>query len=945
MKKLIFCIVFIAAVNGQDPCTYAKSFPDTNKRSPTYALKAGETPISDQYIEEGWYGELGVELHSENSPGPNKCGTVYPVYLKDNVTESDNEQDVNLCIHVSNECDLEFTTKMKRCEFITVYYLKRLPLASAGYCAGLLGNKSDYPDYKTANINVTVDINYISPTDQPFLFYCDFKQSTEILWYTVFWYVDDRVIAKSNSSIGSPTVINETKLEEQTLKAKGITSVGFKVKCAVRASFEHDGPLCLSSISEATFIGLEILTPLITIGPNQKDSIRLRPTAPICHSNEANCQLNVEINYPKVDKCDDRAMFGHSNCILDITGTEWDQVFEMEVQLSPAQIYVDRSFIHYIKLRTVALFPPHRIWGNSSIGDIQIHLVPDTRSIETKMCKAETDPHMFTSESNYYEHRREGVFTLYENKEWLQEVQIQTKSCNGEAYCSCGTAIRAGKAVYILNHCEGSWEINYRHCDDRKYLLDVKKKDDKTYTIVLPSSTLITVNLINRHGGNFTNVFITPSYADVNISRGLCGNVNHYKYNPNANERILRNGEASRTTREFSMSWKVTGNITDLFSDDLDNLTSLNYQDFYCNCNPNEDDTNDATNDVTCRRNCGAAFKNHTTIRECSTKLSVKEYRFRREVKHRIVRSVEDMWRSGWTEERAISYCTELFKNSSAVQICKDIPTVDLNGPMNNCIADIKSMGDARCSPIAVESVKTQCYHEVEFNTTLQEETEPGKPSVFNQVKRVACPYECSNKGDCVEGICICEKNYGGSDCSVNISDPPVMEYLSEDGYCDLSDDECSEVSVFGGIFVETENTSCKINYIQMIENNTVQNEEETIHRPDVESISEAICFLPNHSNRRETEKPENEFVKVYKISVANNGIAYSDEGLMVIFNSRCQYCTINGLDVNCSFTGDFCMSGGVCYENGEPHASHKCYVCSVNNGSRSWNYSTVNEE
>lgn len=50
------------------------------------------------------------------------------------------------------------------------------------------------------------------------------------------------------------------------------------------------------------------------------------------------------------------------------------------------------------------------------------------------------------------------------------------------------------------------------------------------------------------------------------------------------------------------------------------------------------------------------------------------------------------------------------------------------------------------------EALRTTCMKELSQNTTLKEVTEEGKPSIAEQVKKIACVNECSGNGACLNG-------------------------------------------------------------------------------------------------------------------------------------------------------------------------------------------------
>ena len=62
---------------------------------------------------------------------------------------------------------------------------------------------------------------------------------------------------------------------------------------------------------------------------------------------------------------------------------------------------------------------------------------------------------------------------------------------------------------------------------------------------------------------------------------------------------------------------------------------------------------------------------------------------------------------------------------------------------------------------------------------------------------------------NCLKGNCTCDKGYGGSDCSFDVSSPPTITKLSDDGICDKSEETCEDITLYGHYFLENMETQC----------------------------------------------------------------------------------------------------------------------------------------
>ena len=80
MHILYLCLILFVEfsdVIATDPCVSAKLLPSLAKRNVGYKLKAGDTPICDYYLDEGWYKMGTFVLASSNK----NCGTTYPWHM------------------------------------------------------------------------------------------------------------------------------------------------------------------------------------------------------------------------------------------------------------------------------------------------------------------------------------------------------------------------------------------------------------------------------------------------------------------------------------------------------------------------------------------------------------------------------------------------------------------------------------------------------------------------------------------------------------------------------------------------------------------------------------------------------------------------------------------------------------------------------------------------
>ncbi|XP_055959442.1 uncharacterized protein LOC130010437 [Patella vulgata] len=338
---------------------------------------------------------------------------------------------------------------------------------------------------------------------------------------------------------------------------------------------------------------------------------------------------------------------------------------------------------------------------------------------------------------------------------------------------------------------------------------------------------------------------------------------------------------------QFSASWRVKDSLLNLFKDnEIVKLMGAGRNQFLCKCDENTPESISCKDSQKCQPR---EIYKYTPTKCCQVtyiaKRSVRNrYRVPRsagpEHVHISKRQVAvPEWRNGWTERSATDYCTSLFQKSAAVQICNNTVATDIQGPLDNCVLDIKLLGDTSFAQVAVETVKTSCFHEVSYDTRFQQST-TNQSSIFDQIKEVACPTECSQHGSCNQGVCTCDEGYGSLDCSVWLNTPPTIHFGSNSIECNSTNDPCNEVHLFGGEFVKSETLVCKFkiystNQIHIIEipvKATFVNPGEIICTREIDTVREHI--IPG-------------FIYLYGICVSNNGKVFSKEILLVPSNGN----------------------------------------------------------
>lgn len=67
-----------------------------------------------------------------------------------------------------------------------------------------------------------------------------------------------------------------------------------------------------------------------------------------------------------------------------------------------------------------------------------------------------------------------------------------------------------------------------------------------------------------------------------------------------------------------------------------------------------------------------------------------------------------------------------------------------------------------------------------------------------------------------IPGHCECDADFGGADCSVNITMPPKFWRLHMNGFCDISEESCKEIVVYGDDFYKSDALVCELQRIEV---------------------------------------------------------------------------------------------------------------------------------
>ncbi|KAK7469526.1 hypothetical protein BaRGS_00036472, partial [Batillaria attramentaria] len=435
------------------------------------------------------------------------------------------------------------------------------------------------------------------------------------------------------------------------------------------------------------------------------------------------------------------------------------------------------------------------------------------------------------------------------------------------------------------------------------------------YEVTLPTGTVLRVGV----KGQFLNALIFPSSADFGHTQGLCGTFDDNK----DNDLQQRNGEVDTNVGlrpdSFSLSWRVAKNES-LYGGVCSRADSTVLVSTFCNCPAGGT----------------AACGEKLDLKPCSVPESKLGFWQGEDITDTMISRAEAApgcnaatfsafeyddtyipqefnWPtpSGENETTATAYCTEFLQQDATTELCTNLSATAFDNAVKSCVLDIKMTDDRSWALTALASFKEQCVQRLLRDKSLYVESSDSLAPDAKQLEDF-CFTACSGHGTCDKGKCDCEEGYGLADCSVKLSDPPMLYYLGNEGLCDLTTSSCNVITVTGATFVDSVKLECFLQPVQ-VEDGGTYSETGDVEKvsPDYFSFNEVTCRPPS--------------VGSYLVSVSNNGVNVSQELLFTVYSSDCQECTETGL---CSFVPETCFINNTCYQYGEANPENATLVC-----------------
>eukprot|EP00105_Crassostrea_gigas_P023673 XP_011443598.1 PREDICTED: von Willebrand factor D and EGF domain-containing protein [Crassostrea gigas] len=976
------CVIVQNAQDVEDPCKTAYVLEKMDQRYKENI--ATGSMLCDRFrLGNGrWVRADGQDL-LQTEPQPHElCGTRYPIWMNETLPETFGEEvEKEACVvGFMGTCEKKLPIKIKKCVGYNVYFLTPPTNCYKAYCFQYSTEDAPptevipQPVVRHDLVRKEGRIAY-----QELQFICSFPPAHEDtdFYYQVVWYIEDKPVVVTEPVKNDS--ITKTNLGRSLVDpTKGYLKLGINIKCAVRLKLEPEGaPGPLSTLSENFFAGIEVKSTKVKIKRDEpRGRIDVKLTVPFgCpfmpDGSVENCGLDIEMNVPRdPTKCtsDVKAakamdLIGQGkNCGFRILNMEWQETVALPISFIDTPEYSlvlpdspDGAFRIGMITGQKEGSPE---WSGIELQDVFVHIADSSDIWQGKKCAAVNDPHMYTFDGRGYENQNEGRFVLYwgKRKDFPMEVQIETTACNSnrgirrQPYCVCALAIRAGADVFVIDRCPNK-PIRIKYLSCKENLLDARKETEMEYKIYFPSGTYVHALLQDYTGVRTINVHVYPSKSDHDRTGGLCGTLNGNMWD----DFMGRDNNLLNGNEEFNRYWSLKEDefLGNMNEDQLNALPRWQNAVMYCTCPHKQvqgdtpEEVGQCTEDaiVKCAKEDNPALnKNNCRIR--SKRSAVKPFSFKMfkrqdiqltdfdEVPEYLSRNKRET-EIIWTKEKATEFCNNFIKKSQTYNACNEVPSVSADFLIESCILDIELTNSTVWAAGSREALRTTCMKELSQNTTLKEVTEEGKPSIAEQVKKIACVNECSGNGACLNGTCECDEGFGAKDCSMDLNKPPVVYgvNIEEGGLCDKR--TCQRALVEGYGFLNMDTLQCSLTVFQVTENKTIVGDVmEYMVQAEHDSIAEVFCPLGPARRRRSVPRG---FVQGITLSVANNGRNFSTHHTIYVLDGVCQDTVNVSGDIQFTLRRGYCYISRKCYGDGHIHETDECMNCNAEKSTSEW--------
>ncbi|XP_076111119.1 von Willebrand factor D and EGF domain-containing protein-like isoform X1 [Mytilus galloprovincialis] len=637
-------------------------------------------------------------------------------------------------------------------------------------------------------------------------------------------------------------------------------------------------------------------------------------------------------------------VFKSQFCGIRLGSLDWHDPRTVQVYGYSDGLYNLQDRRTYIRLSAPSASPFNDIWRNVNIPSIEVKVVDKDAFLTNSICQIYNDPHVITYDGKYYEYMDVGEFVIYRNDIGPYWVHALLTSCGfgwPGSSCLCGIAIRSHDSLFVLRTCK---KISRREkhllrqpvvtldtCDEKDILVE---NIGNKYKVTLPIGTEIRFEMARRL---ISLISIKPSVYDIQAAKGLCGVPSKWK--DSSDDFTHRNDGPISNDQLFADSWRIRPYMINeqLFTEHpqfergkqdgysivvVDTTESNTHIGRFCACKDQASSTDSVDDFYTLHCNLTESTEQCTesagssdgAVHYASCSQSFRKKRSLNFANQRRRRSVDEKddnidfgsliydedvndtgieppktFRNGWTADRAYQTCYDSIKNAVPENVYNKYVDVPVNSYVKSCVSDIELTGDTTFLQDTINAMITFIMTEL-VKTEKLYLTRQGSETVLEYVTGFLCPNQCSSHGKCKSGVCTCDREFIGEDCSYNISVPPSDTSLPFDGLCTLRSRACRSTNILGDFLSST--VWCKIKYFQIFQETVLYKPDEDIFLAEYRNLYMVTLELPLSRKKRSANGPV--MSDGYDISLSYDGIHFGDNISMIIFDDQKYSCNVS---------------------------------------------------
>ncbi|CAG2228396.1 unnamed protein product [Mytilus edulis] len=689
-------------------------------------------------------------------------------------------------------CHEELQICAKNCNGYYVYRLTRSPGCSISYCADLYPKMTSQPVLETPKCeNGNLQFRCLIPFDSQ-----DNKAN-----FNVTWMVDGKPIIDFRTH--QPII--------QTL------TNGQRIAT-------------LNAYKLARNMGKRAEPPSITTSENgTPQEITLKTSIPHCApmGSKPSCDFAVEIK-GKDNFTND---FSTAGCSYPFIYNPINHKCEAKIKIVATRDFVkDGDKTHTLSFKPIETAQNKHpslqniMWMKHQISPVQVHTIDKEKGVCT------------VGRSSY--------------KEYCWKIHIQSnKACyaHRKGACICGIVAQEGNDIVEVNGCTQRQNVYYvskfkRLVDGTTFHTDT---GGKKFYINFPSGARLTVT------SNDQNQMLSPVILDIpsdhkGCAEGQCGSFDGKYIDRNGNN--WANSTGALHNGIFSKSWFIPSpqSLFDKKPSSINPKYRMDQHEF-CQC---------VQNTTSCTGSANNPLKHVFNGKKGIPITNKKNPRRRRSEPAKITDYLRKRSLPTWPTAtgKTLSYATELCKNSfqkaSLYPYCK----VNVDGytaMIESCTEDIKITDSLNFLDNYVSVYNDACQITIAGDTKYYVVGTNGHLVLPDYVTSDVCPNECSMRGRCHQGQCLCNSGYHGPDCAVKVGSVPFIHFIygddNVDGLCDIRQENCLTSYIVADNIMFSSSLLCRVQYLTM-ENKTLIDDKIKGHfmvEGIFTSFNELECSLP----------------------------------------------------------------------------------------------------